>query len=164
VPLAVAALAYALWWMSDRLLYVGPLDRASSGWLVVIPVWLAIPIAGAFAWRRIAAGESLLAAATVGLIVTGGAALLLWQGIALADCEFGAIRAPVEWVLPSILLGGIIGGGVALSTLLAAGRLRAGHPRSGVAVGLSVQIVSVLTAILVAALLLGGPGCQRPPA
>ncbi|MBA2373099.1 MAG: hypothetical protein H0V74_02700, partial [Chloroflexi bacterium] len=37
VPLALVALAYALWWLSDRLGYIGPLDRAAFGWAVVIP-------------------------------------------------------------------------------------------------------------------------------
>ena len=34
-PLVGVALAYGLWWISDRLLYIGPLDRATFGWLVV---------------------------------------------------------------------------------------------------------------------------------
>ena len=43
LPLAVAGIAYLLWWISDRLLYVGPLDRAALGWVVVIPTWIAAP-------------------------------------------------------------------------------------------------------------------------
>jgi hypothetical protein len=46
-PLVVVDVAYLLWAVSDRLLYVGPLDRATFGWLVVVPVWLAAPIAAA---------------------------------------------------------------------------------------------------------------------
>ncbi|MHB8958379.1 MAG: hypothetical protein ACYDAN_01980 [Candidatus Limnocylindrales bacterium] len=38
VPLAVAGLAHALWSVSDRLGYIGPLDKAAFGWAVVIPV------------------------------------------------------------------------------------------------------------------------------
>jgi len=30
-PLAVAAAAYVLWWVSDQLLYIGPFDRAAFG-------------------------------------------------------------------------------------------------------------------------------------
>jgi hypothetical protein len=32
-PLAGAAAAYLLWWISDRLLVIGPFDRAAWGWL-----------------------------------------------------------------------------------------------------------------------------------
>ena len=31
LPLVVAGIAYLLWWISDRILYVGPLDRAAFG-------------------------------------------------------------------------------------------------------------------------------------
>ncbi len=39
-PFGVVALAYALWWISDRLLYIGPFDRVSFGRAVVVPVWV----------------------------------------------------------------------------------------------------------------------------
>ena len=42
VPLVLLALVYALWWVSNELLYVGPLDRAAFGWSVVIPLWIAL--------------------------------------------------------------------------------------------------------------------------
>ncbi len=53
VPLALVGLAYVLWWISDRLLYVGPLDRAAFGWVVVVPVWIAAPVAAGFVWRTL---------------------------------------------------------------------------------------------------------------
>lgn len=51
--LATVALGYALWSVSDRLLYIGPLDRAAFGWAVVVPVWALAPVAAALAWRRL---------------------------------------------------------------------------------------------------------------
>jgi hypothetical protein len=52
-PLGTIGLAYVLWWVSDRLLYVGPLVRATFGWLVVMPVWWLSPAVAAFLWRRL---------------------------------------------------------------------------------------------------------------
>jgi hypothetical protein len=57
-PLAIVALAYALWWISDRLLDIGPLDRAAFGWAVVIPIWLAAPIVAGFIWSRLSRLEA----------------------------------------------------------------------------------------------------------
>lgn len=37
-------------WISERLFYIGPLDRATFGWVVVIPVWISAPIVAGFAW------------------------------------------------------------------------------------------------------------------
>src|SRR5437773_887043 len=45
VPLALVVLAYFLWQVSDRLLYIGPLDRAAFEWSVVIPIWIGAPVA-----------------------------------------------------------------------------------------------------------------------
>jgi hypothetical protein len=163
VPLAVVALAYGLWWVSDRLLYIGPLDRAAFGWLVVIPVWLAAPVAAAFAWRGLTSRDSIVAAIVVGATITGLAAVTFWQSVAYPDCAYGATHAPVDWVLPSLILGGVIGGGLAVSGLLALRFAREGRRLSTVILGAGTEILMVFAAILVAGAILLGPGCQRPP-
>ena len=38
LPLAVLGVVYAIWWISDRLVIIGPIDRATFGWLVVVPL------------------------------------------------------------------------------------------------------------------------------
>lgn len=119
MPLAVVALAYAVWVISDRLGYIGPFDRALLGWAVVIPLWVGAPVAAGFAWRGLTRGGSRLAALVLGAAVSGTAAVLFWQAAAYPNCEFGAVRAPNDWVLPSLFLGVVIGGGLAVSGLLA---------------------------------------------
>jgi hypothetical protein len=163
VPLTVVALAYALWWVSDRLLYIGPFDRAAFGWLVVIPVWLAAPVAAAFAWRRLTSRDSIVAAIVVGTMITGLAAVLFWQSVAYPDCAYGATHAPADWVVPSLILGGVIGGGLAVSGLLALRFAREGRRLSTVILGAGTEVLMVFAAILVAGAILLGPGCQRPP-
>jgi hypothetical protein len=162
-PLAVAAAAYVLWWVSDRLLYIGPIDRAAFGWAVVIPVWLTAPIAAGFAWKRFSSSESTIATSVVAAIIGIAAAILFWQSVSFPNCEFGAVRTPSDWVVPSLIVGAVIGGGLGGSALLAARVVQSGRRWRGALIGVSTEVVMVLVAILVAGIMLIGPGCQRPP-
>ena len=162
VPLVIAALAYALWWISDRLVTIGPFDRATFGWGVVIPIWICGPIAAGFAWQRLSEPSSRLAAAVVTLAVGGAAAVLFWRSVAYPDCASGPVHQPIDWVLPSLLVGLVIGGGLAGSALVVRWRARGGRRWQAVILGAGAEAVMVLAAILVAAATLVGPGCQRP--
>lgn len=164
VPLALAGLAYLLWWISDRLLYVGPLDRAAFGWVVVVPVWIAAPVAAGFVWRTLDRRSTRVIAALVGTVIAAAAALLLWQAVASPDCGTGAIRTPQELVLPSLLVGVVVGGGVAWSGTVSAGLARQGRPIAAVVLGAAAEALMVAAVILVAGLTLLGPACQRPSA
>jgi len=77
--------------------------------------------------------------------------------------EFGAVRAPNDWVLPSLFLGVVIGGGLAVSGLLASRLVREGRPWRAAVLGAGTEVVMVFAAILAAGAVLMGPGCQRPP-
>lgn len=162
VPLAPAGLAYALWWMSDRLLYVGPFDRAAFGWVVVIPVWIAIPIAAGFVWQGLDQSSTRVIAALVGTVIGAAAALLLWQAVAFPNCETSAIRTPPEMVLPSLLVGTVVGGGVAWSGMVSARFARLGRPIAAVVLGAAPGTLMAAVSILVLGLTLVGPACQRP--
>ena len=162
VPLAVAALAYGLWWISDRLVVIGPIDRATFGWAVVIPTWLAVPVAAGFAWRNLDSHDAVIAALVAGTAISGAAALLFWLAAAHPDCL--AVRTPAQWILPSLIVGVVIGTGVAVSCLVSASLARDGHRWRSAVFGAGMQLIMVFVAILgAAAVLLAGPGCQRPP-
>ena len=161
VPLAVAGLAYVLWWISDRLLYVGPLDRAAFGWAVVIPTWIAAPVVAGFTWRRLDQRTTLAVAALVGTVITAVAAVLLWQAIAFPDCE--AVHTPEQMVSPSLLLGAVVGGGLALSGLMSARFARRRRPIAALVLGATTEALMIAAAILVVAVALAGPTCQRTP-
>jgi hypothetical protein len=163
VPLAVVSLAYSLWWMSDRLSYIGPLDRAAFGWVVVIPLWISAPIAAGFSWRPLPRRATVLAAVVVGSAIGPVAATLFWRAVAYPDCPYGAFRTPGDWIMPSLTLGLVVGGGVAVSGLLASKIVREGHPWRAFAVGAGTEVAMVAAAILVSGVMLMGPGCQRPP-
>jgi hypothetical protein len=99
-PLVGVAAACGLWWTSDRLVYIGPLDRATFGWLIVVPVWSLTPVAAAAAGRPLEPRQSRAAAGVIGLILAGASAALFWMASAFPNCEFGAVRTPGEWVVP----------------------------------------------------------------
>jgi hypothetical protein len=163
VPLAIALLASGLWWVSDRLLYVGPLDRAAFGWLVVLPAWIVAPTIGGLVWGGLSPRNAVLAAVLVGITVGGIAATLFWLAVAYPDCTYGAIRMPGDWVLPALVFGTVIGTGFSVSGLLASTAVRQGHPWRAVALGASAEVVMVFAAILVVSLTLPGAGCLQPP-
>ena len=142
-PVACVALAYVLWWISDRLLYVGPLDRATFGWLIVVPVWALTPVVAAFAWRPLNARQSRVAAGTVGLTISVSAAVLLWLASASQNCEFGAMRSPTEWIVPAVIVGVVIGGGFAATCLGAAAVLRRGRWWSALVVGAASAVALI---------------------
>lgn len=164
VPLGLAALPYALWWISDRLVTIGPLDRAAFGWAVVMPTWIVAPVAAGFVWGRLSPRGGVLAATFVGLSISGIAAALFWLSVAYPDCSTGDIHTPGDWILPSLALGLAIGGGFVISGLIATSFLREGHRLRAVLLsgGAGVLMASVAIAIAVVILVLSGPACQRP--
>jgi hypothetical protein len=161
-PLVVVALAYALWWVSDRLLYIGPLDRAAFGWAVVVPVWLCAPIAAGLAWRRLTVRATAAAAVLSGTVISLAFAFMFWEAVAHPGCEYGATRTPLEWVVPSLFVGIVVGVGVALSSLLAVMIVRRGHPWRAAVASALVAFACIFVAILAFVVVASGPGCQRP--
>jgi hypothetical protein len=162
-PIAVAGAAYALWWISDRLVVIGPLDRASFGWVVVIPVWLSTPIVAGLAWRALERPEVAIAAATVGGIVGAIAAALFWRSVSAIDCAYGATHAATDWVVPSLLIGSAVGGGVALGGLLATSEFRRGRRGRAAILAPAASLALLFLAAVIAVGVSLGPGCQRPP-
>jgi hypothetical protein len=161
-PLVGVALAYGLWWISDRLLYNGPLDRAQFGWLVVVPVWSLTPVAAAHAWRTLNSRQSTVAAGVVGLLLTVASAVLFWAASAFPNCEFGAVRTPGEWVIPSVIVGLAVGAGFAAACLGATAVAKRARWWAVLLVGAGSAFALVFVAILVAAPFLMSGGCQRP--
>lgn len=161
-PLVVAGLAFALWLISDRLGGIGPLDRATFGWSVVVPIWMLAPLATA-GWRRQSGRREVITATVTGLVVGLATAGLFWQGVAFPACEYGAVRLPVDRLLPAVGLGLIVGGGFGIAGLVACRQVRTGLRRRAILYGVGVQVGTLLVALLFAAVALTGPGCQRPP-
>ncbi len=163
LPIGVLAFAYVLWWISDRVVYVGPLDKAAFGWAVVVPIWLLAPLAAGWTWRDLAPRASAVARLIVGVIVTTVVALLFWVAATEPRCDSGPITAPIGWVLPSFLIGALLGGGLVVGGSHVAREIRDHRRWSAVLVGVSTQAgfaVLALGVVTWAALFLGG--CTRP--
>jgi hypothetical protein len=161
-PLAVMALAYGLWWVSDRLVYVGPIDRATFGWLVVVPVWFSAPAVAGVTWRPLTSGNTTAAMIAVGVTASVVAATLYWLAIASPDCASGPVHAPVEWLGPSAFVGVSVGVGLVVSGLMATTLIRGGHRWWAIVAGAVTDLAFVSVAFLGAAITLLGPMCQRP--
>jgi hypothetical protein len=163
--LAVVAIAAGLWLLSDRLLYIGPLDRATFGWLVVVPVWLLASVAAAVAWKPLAPTQVGRAAALSAILVGVAAAVLFWNALRSewSACDFGP-RTPAEsWIVPALLVGALIGTAPSLGGRLSAQRLGSGRRWSAVGMALGVDAVLSVAAVLVATMfILSAGGCQRP--
>jgi hypothetical protein len=151
VPLAMLALAYALWAISDRLLQIGPFDRAAFGWIFVAPLlWLAPGVAG-FAWAPMPPKRQWIAAILVGATVALVSAVLLANAIDYANC------APVtSWTdnLPrSLAVGIVVGAGPALGAVVVASvanrltglRRIVAAVATGAIIGFAVFFAAILT-------------------
>jgi hypothetical protein len=161
-PLLVLGFAFLAWWISDRLVYIGPIDRATFGWLVVAPLVAAAPLSAAIGWRSIDMGAQWAAALATGVCIAAVASAMLWLAVAFPNCQFGAVRTPADLVVPSLIVGLIFGGGTGAACLAAAaiqrrkGWLAAALLGSGGALG-----VGFLSVLVIASFIMTG-GCQRP--
>jgi hypothetical protein len=164
-PLGIVALAFALWRVSDRLLYVGPLDRAAFGWLVVMPVWWLSPAAAALLWRDLPSRWATIAAAAIGAMLAAFTFVLAWTTIAreMGGCQFGPRTPAGALVVPIALVGLALGTGWAVSALTASSMVRGGRVASGLGAGIGVLIAVTFTLIVVVSLLIVMfLGCNRP--
>jgi hypothetical protein len=160
-PLLVVGLAAILWLTSNQLLYIGPLDRATFGWLVVVPLWAAAPFAAGIAWRNLTARARATAAGICALVIGAPVAFLLWQEAAFANCQFGSTQVPLAWWTPAIVLGVVFGGGFGVNALVATGQVRDGHRWRAFAVAAIGQVAVAFTAAVLTFVMFFGL-CQRP--
>jgi len=157
----VVAVAFVLALVSDRLLYIGPLDRATFGWLVVMPMWAAAPTFAGFSWRGFAAGLRTRYALLCGSAVGGVTAILLWQDAAAPKVGCTPSHTPLELMVPALLVGLVVGGGFALACRIASGEILAQRVGRGVIYGAVIQLLIIPLAFGLATYAFFGL-CQRP--
>ena len=127
VPIALVLAAVGLTWDINQLRPEWPIDPAVFGWLVIVPTWLSAPIVASYLWRPLSRWQTWSVAAGIGGLVSGGAALLFWQSIGTPfDCGFGTVTPAVDFLPQTIFVGLVVGGGLALSSLLGAQLTRFG--------------------------------------
>lgn len=163
LPLVVLGLAYVLWRISDRLVWIGPFDRATFGWAIVIPVWLSAPIVAGVAWRAMPDSVVRLAAPTVGIALAAASGWLLWKAIAFPGCTYGSNLTPAEMALPAGITGLVLGGGVAAAGLIARNAFRRYAVVPAIGLGVVATVIAFVVTFFVAVAVLMNQGCQRPP-
>jgi hypothetical protein len=160
-PVIVVAVAFVLWLVSDRLMFVGPLDRATFGWLFVVPLWAAAPTFAGFSWRGFAPRQRVRWAVSGGLAIGTVAAILLWQSVATPVVDCVPTHTPLGLVLPAVLVGALIAAGFALACWFGSLEIAAGRIGRGVIYGAVAQLLVIPLATILATTLFFGL-CQRP--
>jgi hypothetical protein len=163
LPFLAVLIVFGLWSLSDQLIFIGPLDRATFGWGVVIPLWLLLPVAAAAAWSGLDDRPRTGAAVLLGVAVFGSGMAWFWPGLDVPDCQFGALGSATDRLAPVALVAGLIGAGLAGGSIAASSRWEEGRRAAGLAVGVGIQIGAVAVALVLAIVLFSGPVCQRPP-
>jgi hypothetical protein len=162
VPLLLVAVAAALWWLSDRAGQIGPLDKATFGWLFAVPIWAVSPAAAGFAWRGFAPRGRVRASIANGGIVGTVVGFLLWLSVVTTDCQLGLNRTTLELTLPAIVCGMTTGAVFAFGLYEASAQLAAGHTLRSIAVGAAAQLALLLIVPTIAFLGFFGGVCARP--
>lgn len=163
VPVGLLVSAFALWWLSDRLLWIGPFDRAAFGWIFVVPIWLAVAPAAGLVWARVATRERLLAATLLVAMIGAVVALAYWLASRSTACEFGSLWTADATAARALILGIGVGAGPAAAGLIAAANGRGRVVRT-VVIGTIGSAVTSMFSLLLIAMVLMVPMCQRPPA
>jgi hypothetical protein len=157
-PPLVAGIAFALWQISDGLLYVGSIDRGTFAAFVVIPLWVIAP-AVALAWRDLDTGVLDRLSAGSGLVIGAGIAAFLWSSAISVDCK--PSHTPMELVLPALIVGAVVGGGFGLACRVAAGQFAGGHPWRAIGIAAALQLEMLAVGLFLQFWLFFGL-CQRP--
>jgi hypothetical protein len=160
---SLLVLALAVWFVSDRLVTIGPFDRAKIGWAVVLPLLALAPGAAALAGssstspglaRLVIAGTSII----TGIFVVLGLA----SAITFVDCR--PATGPLEVVPRTLPTAFVLGIGFAISAAAAWGPALHGRRLVALVVGAAVWIVAAVLGLF--ALFVSFPplSCGAPPA
>jgi hypothetical protein len=160
---SLLVIALAIWFVSDRVVVIGPFDRATIGWAVVLPLLAIAPGAAALAGSRstsprlarlVVAGTSIV----TGLFVVFGLAAT----ITFVDCR--PATGPLEVVPRTLPTAFVFGIGFAVS--VAAAWVPALHGRRVVAVVVGAAVWIVAAALGLFAFFVSFPplSCGAPQA
>jgi hypothetical protein len=104
-PLLVLA-AIGIWYVSDRLVLIGPFDRAQVGWLVVVPLLALAPGIAGLAGRRDELEESSRLVANLTALGIGlGAMTSVLATVTFVGCR--PVGSPLD-ILPQALVIGVL--------------------------------------------------------
>jgi hypothetical protein len=158
-PLLVLGAAWVQWTVSNRAMWVGPMDRAFFGWAVVVPLFLVTAPVAAVAWRRLQPRPRTFAALTLGGAVVLTCAVLLARDIGSAACPTEPLRTTVDGVVAGLLVGLVGGSGLATAGIVGA---RTESLRRGIFIAAVIGVGAVLAWGVAFGIAISFPGCARP--
>jgi hypothetical protein len=140
---ALLVLAVAVWFVSDRLVVIGPFDRAKIAWAVVLPLLAIAPGAAALAGSRTtSAGLARLVVAGTSIVTALFVVFGLAAAITFVDCR--PATGPLEVVPRTLPTAFVLGIGFAISVAAAWGPALHGRRLVAVVVGAAVWIVAAV--------------------
>jgi hypothetical protein len=163
VPIGLFTLSYQVWWIS-RLLGLGPFDRATFGWLFVVPAWCLSSVIAGLLWARLRLASPAISAVVVAAAITVVVAALLWMSYDASVCTFGRRTSPTVVIVYAVFVGLVIGSGSGAGALLTQSLAVRGHSwlaiLGGSVLALGVFFVTMYV-VAYGSLVIGG--CNRPP-
>jgi len=159
-PVGFAGLDYLLWSLSDRLVYIGPLDPAAFSWAVVIPMWLAVPVIAGFLWQGLTLRRRYETAIVFASLISLASAVLFWQATSREACQTGWVQTPLGWLLPTIIVGLTVGYGLGVTGLVVARISSSGQRRWAITAGAAIELAMLVAALVVAFTISGAGGCN----
>lgn len=160
-PLLLVA-SLAAWAISDRLVVIGPFDRAQIGWAVVVPLFVLAPGVLSLAWQsastaRTGRGVLVALSAAIGVLAVGA--------LALTSVQIGCrtVASPID-VIPSALPVGVVAAlAFAVSVLIGAQFGKHGRMRAAVLVGGGTAFVGLWATVAAFVVIFPAPSCAPVP-
>ena len=162
VPLAGAALVYALWWLV--LISLSPTTRTTFQYLVYA-VWIGNGVVAGWIWSFLPERTVGRLGASLWAVLTVVAAAVFWFEVVKSGqgCANGPRSSPPDWIVPSLLIGAVVAAMPVLTALFASRHFRGDRTVSAVVAAVVVNFVGFFTAALVVSFIfLTTGGCNRP--
>lgn len=134
-------LGLAVWFVSDRLVIIGPFDRAQIGWAVVVPLLAIAPGAAALAGPR-SASPGLARLVVAGVSIVTGLFVVVGLAATITSLDCRPVISPLEVVPRTLPTAFVLGVGFALSAAAAWGPALQGRTLVALLVGAVAWIVA----------------------
>jgi hypothetical protein len=155
------ALGLAVWFVSDRLVIIGPFDRAQIGWAVVVPLLAMAPGVAALAGPR-AASPELARLVVAGMSIGTGVLVVIGLAATITVLDCRPVSSPLEVVPRTLPTAFVMGIGFAISAAAAWGPALRGRTLVALLVGAMVWIVAAALGLVVFLLSFPTLSCAAP--
>jgi hypothetical protein len=142
---------------------IGPLNRATVSWIIVVPLIVLTPVVAGFLWRPMTGRAVLTTALIVAVVAVVTVAAFAWLSIVGAECSTERIISNAGAVMPALLIGLGCGVPIVAAGYVVARTCGAAKEITVVAAGIAGGILAGLISLGIAAfVLLTLQMCARP--